>query len=134
MGSWLVTLGSSEIDFVPAPVPRPIGRLRGLLEDLLTSSAYDDVEDHWLQVVLTDAIRPKSAMDRLRARFPHTLALSFEPSGGAPVSQPARLSGRPEAEVALDFIREVRGEPAGPDEEDLLRQAVEASRVKETMA
>ncbi|MEV1249360.1 exonuclease SbcCD subunit D [Nonomuraea sp. NPDC050022] len=138
-GSWLVTLGSSdadslEIDFVPAPVPRPIGRLRGPLEDLLTSSAYDDVEDHWLQVILTDPIRPKSAMDRLRARFPHTLALSFEPSGGAPVSQPARLSGRPEAEVALDFIREVRGEPAGPDEEDLLRQAIEASRVKETMA
>ncbi|MEU7829076.1 exonuclease SbcCD subunit D [Nonomuraea sp. NPDC049129] len=133
-GSWLVTLGSSEVDFVPAPVPRPIGRLRGPLEDLLTSSAYDDVEDHWLQVVLTDPIRPKSAMDRLRARFPHTLALSFEPSGGAPVAQPARLSGRPEAEVALDFIREVRGEPAGPDEEDLLRQAIEASRVKETMA
>ncbi|MEU7744038.1 exonuclease SbcCD subunit D [Nonomuraea sp. NPDC049158] len=138
-GSWLVTLGSTdadslEIDFVPAPVPRPIGRLRGPLEDLLTSSAYDDVEDHWLQVILTDPIRPKSAMDRLRARFPHTLALSFEPSGGAPVSQPARLSGRPEAEVALDFIREVRGEPAGPDEEDLLRQAVEASRAKETMA
>ncbi|MCA2220480.1 exonuclease SbcCD subunit D [Nonomuraea aurantiaca] len=133
-GSWLVTLGSMEVDFVPAPVPRPIGRLRGLLEDLLTSSAYDDVEDHWLQVILTDPIRPKSAMDRLRARFPHTLALSFEPSGGAPVSQPARLSGRPEAEVALDFIREVRGEPAGPDEEDLLRQAIEAARVKETMA
>ncbi|GAA2204599.1 exonuclease SbcCD subunit D [Nonomuraea monospora] len=132
-GSWLVTLGEGA-EFVPAPVPRPVGRLRGELEDLLTLPAYTAYEDHWLQVVLTDAVRPKSAMDRLRARFPHTLALSFDPAGGAPAAQPVRLNGRPEAEVALDFVREVRGEPAAPEEEDLLRQAIEASRVKETMA
>ncbi|WP_188187458.1 exonuclease SbcCD subunit D [Nonomuraea sp. SYSU D8015] len=132
-GSWLVTLGSS-VEFVPAPVPRPVGRLRGELEDLLTHPSYASFEDHWLQVTLTDAVRPKSAMDRLRARFPHTLALSFDPVGAVPAAQPARLSGRPEAEVALDFVREVRGEPAAPEEEDLLRQAIEASRAKETMA
>ncbi|KAB8192391.1 exonuclease subunit SbcD [Nonomuraea phyllanthi] len=132
-GSWLVTLGGGA-EFVPAPVPRPVGRLRGELEELLTSPRHAAYEDHWLQVVLTDAVRPKSAMDRLRARFPHTLALSFEPVGAAPAAQPVRLSGRPEAEVALDFVREVRGEPAAPEEEDLLRQAIEASRVKETMA
>ncbi|MEV4106031.1 exonuclease SbcCD subunit D [Nonomuraea sp. NPDC049695] len=133
-GSWLVTLGSSEAEFVPAPVPRPVGRLRGELEELLANPKYASFEDHWLQVILTDAVRPKSAMDRLRARFPHTLALSFDPVGAAPAAQPVRLSGRPEAEVALDFVREVRGEPAAPEEEDLLRQAIEASRVKETMA
>ncbi|GAA4955303.1 exonuclease SbcD [Nonomuraea thailandensis] len=132
-GSWLVTLGEGA-EFVPAPVPRPVGRLRGELEELLTLPAYEGYEDHWLQVVLTDAVRPKSAMERLRARFPHTLALSFDPVGAAPAAQPVRLSGRPEAEVALDFVREVRGEPAAPEEEDLLRQAIEASRVKETMA
>ncbi|UBU10509.1 exonuclease SbcCD subunit D [Nonomuraea gerenzanensis] len=132
-GSWLVTLGEGA-EFVPAPVPRPVGRLRGELESLLTLPDYAAYENHWLQVVLTDAVRPKSAMDRLRARFPHTLALSFDPVGAAPAAQPVRLSGRPEAEVALDFVREVRGEPAAPEEEDLLRQAIEASRVKETMA
>ncbi|MFG1706743.1 exonuclease SbcCD subunit D [Nonomuraea sp. M3C6] len=132
-GSWLVELGSG-VEFVPAPVPRPVGRLRGELAALLTSPEHASVEDHWLQVTLTDAVRPKSAMDRLRARFPHTLALAFDPVGAAPAAQPVRLSGRPEAEVALDFVREVRGEPAAPEEEDLLRQAIEASRVKETMA
>ncbi|MEV4070949.1 exonuclease SbcCD subunit D [Nonomuraea fuscirosea] len=132
-GSWLVTLGE-ETEFVPAPVPRPVGRLRGELDDLLSAPRYAAYEDHWLQIVLTDPVRPKSAMDRLRARFPHTLALSFDPAGGAPAAQPVRLNGRPEAEVALDFVREVRGEPAAPEEEDLLRQAIEASRVKETMA
>ncbi|SDH47975.1 exonuclease SbcCD subunit D [Nonomuraea jiangxiensis] len=144
-GSWLVTLDPDTrsdpqegsvvgVEFVPAPVPRPVGRLRGELEELLTFPKYDPYEDHWLHITLTDAVRPKSAMDRLRARFPHTLALAFDPVGATPAAQPVRLSGRPEAEVALDFVREVRGEPAAPDEEDLLRQAIEASRVKETMA
>ncbi|MEW9549232.1 exonuclease SbcCD subunit D [Nonomuraea sp. NPDC050783] len=132
-GSWLVTLGQGA-EFVPAPVPRPVARLRGELEDLLTHPRHSGFEDHWLQVTLTDAVRPRSAMDRLRARFPHTLALSFDPVGDAPAARPARLSGRPEAEVALDFVREVRGEPAAPEEEDLLRRAVEASRAKEAMA
>ncbi|MGN9788902.1 exonuclease SbcCD subunit D [Nonomuraea sp. ZG12] len=135
-GSWLVTLGAGveSVEFVPAPVPRPVGRLRGHLEDLLTSPRFAGLEDHWLQVVLTDPIRPKSAMDRLRARFPHTLALSFDPEGGQAAPQHVRLTGRPEAEVALDFVREVRGEPAASEEEELLRRAIEASRVKETMA
>ncbi|GAA3540163.1 exonuclease SbcCD subunit D [Nonomuraea rosea] len=137
-GSWLVTLAPGEpgvaADFVPAPVPRAVGRVRGELEELLMFPKYTSYEDHWLHVTLTDAVRPKSAMERLRARFPHALALAFEPVGAAPAAQPVRLSGRPEAEVALDFVREVRGEPAAPEEEDLLRQAIEASRVKETMA
>jgi exonuclease SbcD len=137
-GSWLVAFGPGSqvgsVEFVPAPVPRPIGVLRGLLDDLLASPAYGPYEDHWLQVVLTDPVRPKSAMDRLRARFPHTLALSFDPAGGAPAVPRARLSGRPEAEVALDFVREVRGEPADPGEEGLLRRAIEESRAKEAMA
>ncbi|HEX4817406.1 MAG TPA: exonuclease SbcCD subunit D [Nonomuraea sp.] len=135
-GSWLVTLGEGveSAEFVPAPVPRPVGRLRGELAELLADPRHAAVESHWLQVTLTDPVRPKSAMDRLRVRFPHTLALAFDPVGGAPAAQPARVSGRPEAEVALDFVREVRGEPAAPDEEHLLRQAIEASRAKETMA
>ncbi|MGW2144563.1 exonuclease SbcCD subunit D [Nonomuraea bangladeshensis] len=136
-GSWLVALGGGDgfcAEFVPAPVPRPVGRLRGELERLLADPRHAAVEDHWLQVTLTDPVRPKAAMDRLRARFPHTLALAFDPAEAAPAAQPVRLSGRPEAEVALDFVREVRGEPAAPEEEDLLRRAIEASRTKETMA
>ncbi|TDE38083.1 exonuclease SbcCD subunit D [Nonomuraea mesophila] len=132
-GCWLVTLGE-ETEFVPAPVPRPVATLRGRLDDLLTSPRHARLEDHWLHVTLTDAVRPKAAMERLRARFPHTLGLAFEPEGSVPAARPARLSGRPEAEVALDFVREVRGEPAAAEEESLLRQAIEASRVKETMA
>ena len=122
-------------EFAEAPVPRPVNRLSGRIDDLLTSGEHAPYEDHWLQVVLTDPIRPKGAMDRLRSRFPHTLTLSFEPEGGVQdaVVRP-KVAGRPEIEVALDFVREVRGEAADPAETDLLQKAVEACRTKEAMA
>ncbi|WP_248962749.1 exonuclease SbcCD subunit D [Sphaerisporangium perillae] len=137
-GSWLVDIGPGGHDgaeFVPAPVPRPIARVSGRLADLLSSERWAGFEDHWLQVTLTDPVRPKGAMESLRRRFPHTLALAFAPELTAQDAPRApRLSGRPEIEVALDFIREVRGEPADDDERRLLREAVEACRAKEALA
>ncbi len=137
-GSWLVEIdpaGGVSAEFAEAPVPRRVGRLRGRLDDLLGSAGHARYEDHWLHVTLTDPVRPKSAMERLRSRFEHTLSLSFEPEGGVqePVARP-RLAGRPEIEVALDFVREVRGEAADTEETRLLQEAVEACRVKEAMA
>lgn len=137
-GSWLVEIGPDGrvgAEFAEAPVPRPVARLRGRLDDLLASAEYAPHEDHWLQVTLTDPIRPKGAMERLRSRFEHTLALSFDPEGGVREAEARpRVAGRPEIEVVLDFVRVVRGEAADADETRLIRQAVESCRVKEAMA
>ncbi|WP_432923616.1 exonuclease SbcCD subunit D [Microbispora sp. CA-135349] len=132
-GSWLADLGTGRTEFVPAPVPRPVSTVRGRIDDLLTDARFDRYEDHWLQVTLTDPERPREAMERLRRRFPHTLALAFEPDGVTerPAAR-ARIAGRAEIEVALDFVREVRGEPADDDERRLLEEAVEACRIKES--
>ncbi|MFC4585532.1 exonuclease SbcCD subunit D [Sphaerisporangium corydalis] len=135
-GSWLVDIGPDGFtgaEFVPAPVPRPIARVRGHIDDLLGSPKWTRYEEHWLQVTLTDPVRPKGAMERLRLRFPHTLALAFDPEGaGQGPSRVPRIVGRPEIDVALDFVRAVRDEPADDEERRLLREAVEACRVKET--
>ena len=126
-GSWLVDLGADDVaaEFVEAPVPRPLGRIRGELETLLTDPALADVESHWLQVTLTDRTRPRDAMERLRARFPHALALQFETSG---TSGAARRSvrGRSDLEISADFVTAVRG--AGPEEpeRELLQQAIDS--------
>ncbi|WP_329429485.1 exonuclease SbcCD subunit D [Streptosporangium sp. NBC_01495] len=137
-GSWVVDIGPGGYEgaeFVEAPVPRPVSRLTGRIDDLLAAPEHARHEDHWLQVTLVDRIRPKGAMERLRSRFPHTLALSFEPEGGVHETVTrARAAGRPEIDVALDFVREVRGEAADPDETRLLREAVEFSRMKEAKA
>jgi exonuclease SbcD len=66
-------------------------------------------------------------MERLRERFPETLVLAFAPAGesvpGPPTAAP---TGRRDHEVALDFVAEMRGAPATPDESALLRQACDA--------
>lgn len=128
-GSWLVDLdrdGLGAAEFVDAPVPRRLARLRGRLDDLLDDRTLGGHEQSWLQVTLTDPVRPRQAMERLRARFPHTLLLAFEPDGGAAPGAPAArpTHGRSDHEVALDFVTEVRGGlAASADEAALLRDA-----------
>ncbi|WP_019631574.1 exonuclease SbcCD subunit D [Actinomadura atramentaria] len=138
-GSWLVDLagdGSLAAEFVEAPVPRRLAKLRGDLEDLLADARHDAVADHWLQVTLTDEQRPSGAMERLRRRFPHTLVLGYEPrGGGAPVRAYAeRPAERSELDLAADFVAEVTGAPAAERERELLDAAFRAVRGEEARA
>lgn len=129
-GSWLVDLsrdGVAAAEFVEAPVPRPLARLRGTLEGLLADPALAVHEGAWVQATLTDDVRPHQAMDRLRARFPHTLVLGFEPASGDRAGAPAaRLQGRSDHDIALDFVAEMRGAAATEEEAALLRDAFDA--------
>ncbi|MBA9004719.1 exonuclease SbcCD subunit D [Thermomonospora cellulosilytica] len=134
-GCWLVDLDGDRLtaEFVDAPVPRRLGRLRGRLEDLLADPALADHEDRWLQITLTDPQRPQNAMERLRARFPHTLVLSFEPDGAGPSHRTwsERVRGRREQDIARDFLAEVTGADPDPAELDLLAEAFTACRHRE---
>jgi exonuclease SbcD len=129
-GSWLVELGATGLvsaDFVEAPVPRSLARVRGTLDELLTDPRLVVHEGSWVQATLTDDSRPLQAMDRLRTRFPHTLVLGFEPAGGNPASVPlARTQGRSDHVISLDFLAELRGTPATDDESALLLAATDA--------
>jgi DNA repair protein SbcD/Mre11 len=127
-GSWLVDLGADgvrEATFVAAPVARPLARLEGVLEDLLTDDRFGAHEDSWVQATLTDEVRPVQAMERLRTRFPHALALRFAPPAGELEPTPANTTGRSAHDVALDFVAHVRGAAATEAESDLLREALE---------
>ncbi len=129
-GSWLVDLGPGGVcstEFVEAPVPRPLARLRGTIEELLADPALERHERSWVQVTLTDDERPTQAMERLRRRFPHTMVLAFEgrvPGLGALPARPS--AGRSDHDVVADFVRTVRGSDATDDEAALLREAVES--------
>lgn len=138
-GSWLIDLreGGIGAEFVEAPVPRRLARVAGRLDDLLTSAEHDRHEDHWLQITLTDPDRPAAAMERLRRRFPHALVLGFRPENERAASARTwseRVTGRPEIDIAGDFVAEVTGGPASPAERDLLREAFQSCRHKEAMA
>ncbi|WP_139983481.1 exonuclease SbcCD subunit D [Nocardioides litoris] len=129
-GSWLVDLdaaGAAHATWVEAPVPRPLARLRGTLDDLLADPAHAPAEDAWVEVTLTDARRPAQAMDRLRRRFPHTLLLGFDTGRPVVGAAPAMASrGRRDHDVAREFVTELRGSAPTGAEGALLDLAVDA--------
>ncbi len=134
-GTWLVELGArgvSRVQAVDSPVARPLALLRGRLEELLTDPALSRHEGAWCQVTLTDAERPGQAMQRVRARFPHTLELRFAPEGQL-TTQPggylARVRGRGDLEVCAGFLAHVRTRSASAAEVGVLQAAIEAGRV-----
>ncbi|MGW3915663.1 exonuclease SbcCD subunit D [Streptomyces sp. NPDC005070] len=136
---WLVDLGpdgSLAAERIDCPVPRPLARLRGHLEDLLADPALERHTDAWVEATLTDPVRPADPMARLAERFPHTLSLVFDPerSPQTPgVSYARRIAGRSEEQIAEDFVAHVRG--VGPDarEQAVLRDAFDAVRADETV-
>ncbi len=136
-GSWLVELGRDGLeraDFVPAPVPRRLARLRGRIDDLLADPAHAGHEDAFVAITLTDAQRPRMAMERLRQRFPHTLTLGFDPEGSASgPRQPVmpHVTGRSDLDVALGFVEEVRDLEATTEEALLLQLACDSCRITE---
>jgi exonuclease SbcD len=129
-GSWLVDLdaaGYAAAEFVAAPVPRRLAVLRGELETLLRDPALAVHESSWLHVTLTDDVRPLRAMARLRDRFVHTLSLTFEPANPPePISPAPQRTGRSDHHITLDFVADLRSQPATPAESALLAEAVDA--------
>lgn len=137
-GCWLVDLdraGRTTAEHVPAPVPRPVARIRGRFDDLLAAQRWAGHEQHWLHVTLTDTTRPIEPMERLRRRFPHLLLLDFQPSGvtlGA--GGPPRVAGRSDLEIAEEFVAEVRRRPTDDVERALFDDAFAAVRSREATA
>ena len=105
--------------------------IRGPLDELLADQALAAQEDAWLQVVLTDAVRPSHAMERLLARFPHALVLDFQPEGAQAARRPVmpRIDGRSDFDIALGFVEEVRSMSATTEEELLLQLACDSCRI-----
>ncbi|MBR7674293.1 exonuclease SbcCD subunit D [Streptomyces daliensis] len=135
---WLVDLdaaGSVAAERIDCPVPRPLARIRGTLEELLADPAHARHEDSWVEATLTDAARPYEPMARLETRFPHILALAFQPEReeeDAHASYARKLRGRSDQQIAEDFVGHVRaGRDADTDERDMLSAALDAVRADE---
>jgi len=131
--------GTVVTQLLPTPVPRPLREVRGRLDELLARADGDlaDLAGAWVKAVLTDQARPVAPMERLRERWPHTIALDFQPEGGltGPDADLARLAEVVDpVEICGLFVDFVAGAP--PDEAQLavLRPAVEAARRAEVAA
>jgi DNA repair protein SbcD/Mre11 len=137
--------GQVSVTRLAAPVPRPLREVRGRLDDLLAGETPaggdgtqkrrvaagrpDELAGAWLRVVLTDPARPASPMERLRARWPHTLVLDFDPDGEI-VSVAADLGRVAKAadpvEICELFVEFASGGVADSEQRAVLRDVVEA--------
>jgi DNA repair protein SbcD/Mre11 len=131
--------GMVATQLLRTPVPRPLREVRGRLDDLLARAGTDlaDLAGAWVKAVLTDQARPLAPMERLRERWPHTIALDFQPEGGlaSPDADLARLAEAADpVEICGLFVDFVAGAP--PDEAQLavLREAVETAQHGEAAA
>lgn len=132
-----VTAGALPlVELLPCPVPRALATLRGTLDELLADPRLANREDAWVQATLTDPVRPADAMERLRRRFPHAVALAFDPQGAGamPSDSYQRLRGLDDDELVQRFVADTRGRAADDDELALLRDALTARRVAELAA
>ncbi|BCW79161.1 exonuclease SbcCD subunit D [Arthrobacter sp. NicSoilC5] len=137
-GAWLVEIGPEGVASVAEVLweaPRSLAVLRGPLEDLLGDPAHAWAETAYCQVTLTDSQRPTRAMERLRARFPDTLVLAFDPQGATAATEASyssRLAGAPDdLAVCCGFLDHVRGRSADPAERTALAAALENVRLLE---
>ncbi|MET4094750.1 exonuclease SbcCD subunit D [Arthrobacter sp. UYCu712] len=136
-GSWLVeadAAGIGEVREVLWEAPRTLAVLRGKLDELLSAEGLAWAEPAYCQITLTDAQRPAQAMERLRARFPDTLVLGFDPEGavaGAKASYSSRLAdAEDDLSICCGFLEHVRGRGAGDAESAVLAEALEAVRLE----
>jgi exonuclease SbcD len=137
-GSWLVDVGPEGVTAVAElswEAPRKLAVLRGGIAELLESGDHAWAEDAYCQITLTDVQRPQQAMERLRARFPDTLVLGFDPQGGSAKASPSystRLAEAPDdLAVCCGFLDHVRGRDADDAERLALTAALDNVRLRE---
>jgi DNA repair protein SbcD/Mre11 len=125
--------GTVTTQLLAAPVPRPLREVRGRLEDLIARASGDlaDLASAWVKAVLTDRERPVAPMERLREKWPHTIALDFAPEGGLTSAEAdlARLAETVDpAEICGSFVEYVAGAPPDQAQRAVLRDVVEAAQ------
>ena len=125
--------GQVTTRLLATPVPRPLREVHGRLGDLLARADTDlaNLAGAWVKVVLTDRERPVAPMERLREKWPHTIALDFAPEGGLTGADAdlARLAKAADpVEICESFVEYVAGAPPDAAQRAVLRKAVEAAR------
>ena len=114
---------------LPVPIFRPLKRLRGTIDEVLSHRDDADSQDAFVEVVVTDSVRPVALFDRIREVFPHALVIRHEPE------HPVRPTHAPQYRVASDptsvlvsFLADMAQRDPLPEEVAILRDAYEAVR------
>ncbi|MFJ3384291.1 MULTISPECIES: exonuclease SbcCD subunit D [unclassified Curtobacterium] len=119
--------GAVAVELLPTPVPRPLVDVRDGI-DAIESGEHARHAESWVRVAVTDTVHPERMYARVKARFPHAVAVTHEPADA-----PARTTSRAvtatsdPVEVAADFVTFATGGAPSADELAVLREAYEAA-------
>lgn len=128
--------GSIEVEVVPIPQLVVMARVRGTLDELLTSDDFLDLTDAWLEITLTDERRPDQPMERLRSRFANVISLRFVSAISDGTDDDAHrlteIAKVDPIQLIESFVEHVRGDAPDTDEDALLREALESRATEES--
>ncbi|AYY15023.1 exonuclease SbcCD subunit D [Actinobacteria bacterium YIM 96077] len=125
--------GVAEIRPIPIAQPRPMARITGTLDEILTDPDFAAHEEAWAQVTITDAARPPQMRERVAHRFPHLLEIRHAPPASTigtstGVANPRKTDP---LHVMRDFVEHVTGQPATDTELTCLQTSHDAVLVGE---
>lgn len=131
-GAWLWDSHSGEpaqpLDWA---IGRPLAQLEATLEELLSAETVEKHQESYVQVRLTDPIRPARAFQRLQEVYPHMASFSHTGRQDAPRrTYSAKVEqARTDTEVIEGFLEHVRGgRGPSPEESQLITQSLQAVR------
>lgn len=130
--------GSIGQEQVEIPQIVEMARISGKLTDLLEDGKYEAMRSHWLEVTLTDPVRPDQPMDLLRSRFENVISLRFEAplseAAGSESRDPEEIAKLEPAELIASFVAEVRGNGPSDEEQALIAEALDVRTSRETVS
>lgn len=112
-------------------IGRPLAQLEGTLVELLAKETVAAHRDSYVQVKLTDSVRPERAFQRVQESYPHLAAFAHTGRQDSPHrTYSAKVEqARTDTEVIEGFLEHVRGgRGPSPEERELIDQGLQAVR------
>ncbi len=121
--------GPPAFENIPTPVPGPLSTITGELEELLSSSEFNEVETYWVRAIVTDPTRQERTRERLVQRFPNLKHIEFSPRGGTGnvlINERLDPQTTPPIEIGAGFISHVTGGEISDSQKSLIQSAIES--------
>lgn len=121
----------TDIETVPTPIWRNLDVIEGPFEQVI-SDQYAEQRDDFVSITVTDDIRPRDLIARIRHVFPYALAILHAPP--VPASQrltgPSRQAARSDRAVIDEYFEQTIGRSLNEAERSVIDSVWEQIQVR----
>ncbi|WP_147107674.1 exonuclease SbcCD subunit D [Nesterenkonia populi] len=130
-GAWVYDTVEGSMVPLDWAIGRPLKRLSGTIEEVLSPETLEKWSEAYVQVKLTDDQRPEQAFQRVQEAYPWLASFSYagagQVSGGTTYSQKLKQA-RTDTEVVAGFLEHVRSRGPDEPEQQLIAEALQEAR------